>query len=456
MLPSRPTLRGWNPESLSTSAAAISSGAETVAGAVTGVDTALQQMPETKAWAGKSHEAASAMFGRAERDATRFSEYAKAVASALSNGSGTIGTARTALLNKADQVDQGPLNVNDQWVVLVDPVRMSAEEFAKLEALAREEQGAINGLLTAVGDADDATANAVVAAGSEFGFVEAGPPKDLESMLLPTPQRPVDEVPNPRDPIGAVAQEAVRSADEAYNVREVIESTNEYGEEVTTVIKQDGSKAVTTRMDPFEWPSKQNFFQVEEFDKNGEFVARTSSWHDLSNDCDYTSITYADGSNLTMSMDPTGHRTAGFTTAGGRHSAVPVELIDNISLATTTGMSGLEKHVARGGSLPMVTAESVDNIGKAMKFGGPALTTATTVFDMVMADSGKDRCIALVAGVVGGGGGWGGAELGAALGGFGGIAAPVTVPLGAIVLGGLGAFGGVEMGQFIGEVVCPY
>lgn len=456
MLPSRPTLQGWNPESLSTSAAAINTGAQTVADAVSSIDEACEQMPETRAWSGESHEAASAMFGRAERDASKFLEYANGVASALGGGAESIGGARKTLLAKADELDAGPLNVSDQWVVLVDPVYMSEEEMAKLQALALQEQATINAMLIAVGDADNATANAFVAAGDKFGFIESGPPTDLGDILLPTAQRPPDEVPDPRTPVGMVAQEAIRSADQQQNVREVIESTNEYGEEVTTVIKQDGSKAVTTRMDPFEWPSKQNFYQIEEFDKNGEFVARTSSWHDMSNGCDYTSITYADNSNLTMSMDPTGHRTAGFTTADGRHSAVPVELIDNMSMGTTAAMSGLEKHIARGGALPMVTADSVENISKTMKFGGPALTAATTVFDMVMADSGKDRCIALVAGVAGGSGGWAMAEAGAALGAATGPFAVGAVPLFALAGGLAGGFGGAEMGKFIGEVVCPY
>ena len=103
-----------------------------------------------------------------------------------------------------------------------------------------------------------------------------------------------------------------------------------------------------------------------------------------------------------------------------------------------------------------VTAESVENIGKTMKFGGPALTAATTAFDIMVADSGRDRCIALVAGVAGGGGGWGGAEFGAAAGAFGGPLAVVTVPAGALFFSGLGAFGGMKFGKFIGEVVCPY
>jgi uncharacterized protein YukE len=399
MLPSRPTLRGWNPDALATSADAVGAAADSVAGAVKGIDSACGRMPETRAWEGRSHEAASAMFGRANRDATKLSEYAHAVASALRTGSSAIGGARSALLSKADQVDADPLSVSDQWVVLIDPVRMSAQEFAALEKLAATEQGAINKLLTAVGDADEDTADAVTAAGGRFGFVEAKPSSD--PFAIPTmSQRPPDQVPNPRDPIGMLNQQALRDGDMAVTVREVVESENSYGEQVTTVHMQDGSKQVITKKDPFDWPSRQNFITVEQFDKDGNEVSQSSSWHDLGNDCDYTSVTWPDGSNLTMAMDPTGHRTAGFTTAGGRHQAVPVQLIDNMSLGAGTALSGLEKHVVNGGSLPMLTAESVEDIGKATKFGGPALGVATTVFDMVMASRGEMRASRHSAGLV--------------------------------------------------------
>lgn len=455
MLPARSTLLGWNPDSLTTSAAAIKSAAASVAGAVTGINHACQELPETKSWSGRSHDAAAAMFTRAERDALKFRGYADAVAAALSSGAESIGDARRTLLAKADGVDAGPLNVTDQWVVLVEPAFMSEDELTKLQALALEEQGVINRMLIAVGDADDATANAVVAAGHEFGYIEPGPAADLGGLLLPVAQRPADQVPDPTTPMGVVSQEAIRSADEQMNVREIIESTNNSGEETKTVIKQDGSIAVTTRMNPFDWPSKQNFYQVQEFDKNGDLVATTSSWRSADTGTDYTSITYANQSNLLMSRDASGHRSATFTPPVGQPSAVPVEVIDKLSLATGAGMSGLEKHIAHGGSLPMVTGESLENIGKTLKYGGPALSAATTVFDFVMADSGKDKCIALVAGAAGGGGAWGGAEFGAGIGTLAGPLAPAAVPVGAVFFGLVGGLGGAELGEFVGEAVCP-
>jgi hypothetical protein len=457
MLPSRSTLRSWNPESLMTSAGAIEAGARSISEAVKGIETECQGMPEASSWSGRSHDAALAMFQRASGDASTFSEYADILASALRRGCGGIGAARTVLLNTADQVDQGPLNVTDQWIVLIDPVRMSAEELAQLDQLARAEQATINGMLMAVGDADEAVANAVVAAGSKFGFTEAGAPtSDPVSLMLPPAQRPGDQVPNPNTPVGMFEQEALRDGEMSVTIRETTESVNKHGEEVTTVTTQDGSMSVITKRDPFDWPDRSDFITIEQFDKKGNEVSESSSWHDYGNDCDYTSVTWPDGSNYTMSMDPMGTRNAGFTTSDGRHKAIPVELIDNISLVTGAGLSGLEKHVVHGGALPMLTAESIEDAGRAAKFAGPALGVATTVFDMAMADSGREACAAAIAGAGGMGGGWGGAELGAFLGAYAGPGALVAVPGLAFVFGLAGGSGLADVGKFVGEVVCPY
>src|SRR5947208_2483265 len=102
-------------------------------------------MPESHAWSGRSHEAATAMFRRATDRASTFKNYTEAVAVALSTGSGSIGSARTALLRHADDVDKGELSVNDQWVVLIKPARVSAEKAASLQAQAQAEQKEING-----------------------------------------------------------------------------------------------------------------------------------------------------------------------------------------------------------------------------------------------------------------------------------------------------------------------
>ncbi|WP_256277758.1 hypothetical protein [Mycolicibacterium grossiae] len=72
----------------------MSAAAELVSDAVRGIDTACQRMPETRAWSGRSHDAASAMFGRANADASKVAEYAEAIAAALREGASALGQFR--------------------------------------------------------------------------------------------------------------------------------------------------------------------------------------------------------------------------------------------------------------------------------------------------------------------------------------------------------------------------
>ena len=103
-------------------------------------------MPEARAWDGPAHKAATEMFRRATDKSSKFSHYTEGVAAALSKGAGAIAAARTALLNHADEVDRGELSVNDIWVVLIKPARVSAEKAAQLQARAKAEQAEINRL----------------------------------------------------------------------------------------------------------------------------------------------------------------------------------------------------------------------------------------------------------------------------------------------------------------------
>ena len=79
------------------------------------------------------------MFGRAADRSSAFKNYAEAFGTALESGSTYIGRARSELLAKADEIDSGPLNVTDQWVVMIDPAGMSAEKAAELQKEAEAE-----------------------------------------------------------------------------------------------------------------------------------------------------------------------------------------------------------------------------------------------------------------------------------------------------------------------------
>ena len=209
----------------------------------------LKTMPETKAWAGPAHDAATGMFDRANKMATAFSDYTTAVGNALNEGAAAIGAARKALLDKADEIDRGPLNVSEGWVVLIDPGSQTAEQITELMNQVATEQAAVNALLVAVGDADTSTADNVMAAAKPFGFVPPTP-SGLPGMMIPGAQRPADDVPNPQDPLGLMQQATVRGEEMATTVRETTSRYNEEGHYEKTLIMQDGSKHVITEITP--------------------------------------------------------------------------------------------------------------------------------------------------------------------------------------------------------------
>jgi hypothetical protein len=157
------------------------------------------------------------MFRRATERSSSLRTYAEAFAQALQSGSAVIGKARTELLMRAEEVDSGPLNVTDQWVVMIDPAAMSAQRAEELQRLATAEQSEINELLTAVGNADDRTTQQLLMArslGSAFENLEYGPPG-------PVPAPPGDDVPDPSSEEGKQFQQMARAQDLATTVREV-------------------------------------------------------------------------------------------------------------------------------------------------------------------------------------------------------------------------------------------
>lgn len=116
-------------------------------------------------------------------------------------------------------------------------------------------------------------------------------------------------------------------------------------------------------------------------------------------------------------------------------------------VATSVGgaLSGVERYVGDGRSIPKVSAAAADSIRVGAKYGGPAIGVATTIYDVATADAAHDACVAGISGVFGLAGG----AAGGAGGGF------FFGPLGAAGGGTLGGFGGSWVGAKVGQAVCP-
>ena len=453
MLPSRPTLEGWNPDSLTSSGAAIVGAGDEVERAVGRINFNIKIMPETRAWSGLAHDAATDMFERGHEQATTFSDCATAVGGAISGGASTIGGARTALLNKADEIDRGELFVNDQWVVLIDPVGMSAEQVAELMKQVAVEQDIINTLLLAVGSADDDTSRKLSAAAQRFGFHPPNP-ADLANRMMGV-RPPADEVPNPSDSVGLFQQSIIRGEDMGMRVRETQERWTEEGHFEKTLIMQDGSEHVITEYEYDYEHGVPDMTTEEHWDTNGNLISQVSSTRTPGGYLK-TISRWADGTQLVVDETPEGVRTAAFTLPDGRHGVLPPDnplLSGPVPTGVGLALTGLEAHVDRGGRIPMLSMDAVDDVGKGAKYGGPAIGLLTTIYEVGAAETPYDSCVAGVAGTFSIAGDWAGGATGGFLGGLIPGFEPVTVPAGAIA----GSYYGGEWMKSLGaKVAIPF
>lgn len=453
MLPSRPRLEGWSPESLVSAGATVAAAGAAILDGVSKLATNIAAMADSEGWAGSAHDAANNMFGRASVSTTSYRDYLAAVGSSLANGAEAIGAARKALLDRADEVDQGPLNVSDSWVVLIDPGSQTAEEMAVLLAQAATEQSAINGLLIAVGNADSKAAESVLASAKPFGF-EIPTTQGLPGLMVPGSQRPADDVPNPSDQIGLYQQHVILSEDMALTVRDVKAEIVNDDEYRRTLTMQDGSKHVIWE---FGGPLVPKVTDTH-YAPDGSKISSTMSWTNPIDGVHHLDIEWADGTLFNATETAEGVRTAAFTLPDGRHGVLPPDnpfFTGPVPTAAGGVLTALDSHVGRGGQLPGVSMTAAENIGKGAKFGGPAIGVLSTIYQMGVAETPYDRCVA------GFSGGFG--VVGDVLGGVGGGAAGTLTPPGAqaFTVPGLavaGAAGGSylfgKFGAKVGEAFC--
>lgn len=455
MLPSRPRLERWNPDSLAHTGQGVTDGGKAVDHAVATINANVKTMPETKAWSGDAHSAATSMFGRAEDRTGAFADYTSALGAAMQQGAHRVGAARSALLDKADEIDlTGQLYVSDQWVILIRGASLTLVETATLERRAQAEQVAVNNLLLKVGDADDGTAAELAAVAKPQGFV--GPDPTSPVNLLPGIQRPSDEVPNPASTTGLMQQAMLRDTDMAQTIREITSETvydPETGKEiamVTTVFMQDGSRH-ERRVNAIAAFSDREPSVIEtHFDMDGNPISETRStqfkeWATGSlAGAKVTTVRMADQTTVTLIERPGGGSPSiTVHTPDGRPGDVPLNLLNHPILSSTSaGLSGVSEQAARG--IPFLTDEVSEHVRVGAKYGGPGVSVATALWDLAVADSGFERCVAGAEGVA--------SVTAGTVAGFGtsGMGPWVAIPVALVASGG-----GQALGNWIGNTFCP-
>ena len=415
------------------------------------MNTTLAVMPETKAWRGPAHTAASEMLNRAHQRSARLNEYTAAIAKALEAGADRIGAARKALLDKADEIDRGPLNVTEGWVVLIDPGSQTAEDISHLMSLVATEQSAVNELLLAVGDADTATAEAVMAAAKPFGFTP--PAGGLPGLMVPGVQRPADDVPSPRDPLGLLQQATVRGEEMGTTVRETRSGYNADGQFEKTLIMQDGSRHVITEYEENYARGVPDMVEEKHLDADGNLISWSTSTRS-SDGHKRTIMNWADGTQYVVSETPEGDVTASINLPDGRSAVIPPDSPMLTSVPESIGevLTGVEAHANDGGKVPMLSMDAVEKIGAGAKYGGMALGTMTAMYDFLRAPTPADKCVSVFASTFGLAGNAAGAAGGAAVG------APIPIPgstVGLAVISSVAAGSWMtSVGTRVGEALC--
>ncbi|OFJ55633.1 hypothetical protein BEL07_01170 [Mycolicibacterium grossiae] len=394
------------------------------------------------------------MFDRAHQAALAFGDDMAALASALHVGADRIGAARTALLDKADQIDRGPLSVSEGWVVLIKAGSQSAEQIAELMRLVAAEQTAVNGLLEAVERADSDTADEIIAAARRSGILPP-PQGGLAGIMVPGGSRPADDVPDPRSPLGLMQQATVRGEDMATTVRETSSRLDEEGHFEKTLIMQDGSKHVITERAPD--PHNRVFDTTvteEHFDAKGALISWTDSIS-KSGGWKKTFMNWADGTQYVVDESPEGVRTGSFTLHDGHYGVLPPDsplLVTTVPDRIGDVMTGLESHISDGGKIPMLSMDAVEKVGVGAKYAGPALGVMSSMYDFLAAPTPADKCVSVFAGSFGLVGNAAGGAGGAFVGGF--VPVPGAVPV--LAVGGGYAAGEwmKSVGTKVGAVLC--
>lgn len=457
MMPDRPQLAGWDVGSLLANGTAL--GNDGIKFGDIGFDLckSITTLGDNHHWTGAAHDATLSAFQRIMSSGQDIGDFVWDWADELQIRYYALSAAKSKVENMCADIERdGKLTVLAKWGVVVKVADMSAEQYSAAKKLADQKQSELNDILPLVSQADSADGFKKVAESINQYFA----PLMVSDTggLYKNGVDPMDNAPNPSTPSGKLQQDSIRSqyASTAVRSRQTSEAseTDKNGltwpGTQTTLTMQDGSKQVIT-----DWRKNAGYTDVtaNTYDPSGHLIAKWQSWSTPYGD-KHTLASYklTDGQvtdkSIIFSATEDHGRRSGILMANGKELDIPsnsdawTKIIDQGSLIGSAGIAGSETYLDKTSKIPFLSEASTARLGAAANYAGPALAAATTLYDVIAADSGREACVAI------------NTNAGAIVGGMVGEAAGGENPiLAAIGMFGLGYAGG-KLGEAYGEVAC--
>ncbi|MFC6012507.1 hypothetical protein [Nocardia lasii] len=461
-IPTRPIFATWDINGLLEKSKTVLMAGQDLEMAVQTLRHECTNLPEMRGWEGSAHTAAEDMFVRTAKHAGEFADIAysgkRSSHQGVSNIADQAYDALSSVKGRLDSliatIENGPLEVNDLWIVVLKPEPMDDARFKVLKQAQTAFQEQLNPLVTELGKADDEIR-------TKLSFLVSRVNKDYEMdptrVTYGSEYLPRTGVPDPSTEQGRTDQREIQQLEAAITVRHTDTGEPDInGSITTTMTMQDGSKQVVlTNKD---W----GLTIASSYDPSGELKSTTST-----NENRYTGLTTTTTetpgqAKVTVWKDKDG-KTGGTVTDLRTGETFPIPEnspiftpnADGSSFFTHpyltsvgSGLSALETYTGNAlensKGIPILDPSQTGKLHVGAKVLGPGLSLAVAGWDVIQEEDWHKKCVAGTSGLAGAAGGW-----------MGGVAGAKGGPFGSFVGGALGTWTFGWAGSKFGEkVVC--
>ncbi|WP_330178980.1 hypothetical protein OHB26_20985 [Nocardia sp. NBC_01503] len=423
-IPKRSVFATWDINGLQDKAKQVLQAGQDIELAVHTLRNNCLNMPEMKTWDGEGHTAAVDMLTRTAKNATEFADIAynsgtfghQGVGNVVDLAFHSLSSLKPRLDAMVENIEKGPLEVSDQWVVLLKSGPMDDARFQVLKQAQTAWQNQLNPLIIELGVTDaDIRSKLAYIVGQINSDVEMDPEKVTDGAGYL--QR--SGVPDPSSELGRTDQQQIQKEAAATTVKDVqVTGPDEHNTTTTTLTMQDGSRQVIEHT-PLGWDTTVATW----YDPSGKLTSKTTTNKETTGSGIITTTTEIPG-QMKVELWQRGDQTGGTVTdlTSGKTYPVPKDepVFDPNSTSSDFfthpymtslggGLSALETYsgaaVQTRSGIPMLDAGQAAKVNVGAKVLGPGLSLAVTGYDVINAGTAHEKCVAGVSGLAGTAGG---------------------------------------------------